>query len=85
MNPWPSAYTSYQGKQLKIWEALAREEDGTAPEPGTIVSVDRRDFTVATGRGLLQVLEVQLAGKKRMSARDFLLGMRLVPGEKLGQ
>ena len=85
MNPWPSAYTSYQGKQLKIWEALAREEEGTAPEPGTIVSVGRQDFTVATGRGLLQVLEVQLAGKKRMSARDFLLGMRLVPGEKLGQ
>ncbi len=85
MNPWPSAYTSYQGKQLKIWEALAREEEGSAPEPGTIVSVGRQDFTVATGRGLLQVLEVQLAGKKRMSARDFLLGMRLVPGEKLGQ
>lgn len=85
MNPWPSAYTSYQGKQLKIWEALAREEEGTAPEPGTIVSVGRQDFTVATGRGLLQVLEVQLAGKKRMSARDFLLGMRLAPGEKLGQ
>lgn len=85
MNPWPSAYTSYQGKQLKIWEALAREEEGTAPEPGTIVSVGRQDFTVATGRGLLQVLEVQLAGKKRMSARDFLLGMRLTPGEKLGQ
>lgn len=85
MNPWPSAYTSYQGKQLKIWEALAREEEGTAPEPGTIVSVGRQDFTVATGRGLLQVLEVQLAGKKRMSARDFLLGMRLTPGEKLGR
>ena len=85
MNPWPSAYTSYQGKQLKIWEALAREEEGTAPEPGTIVSVGRQDFTVATGRGLLQVLEVQLAGKQRMSARDFLLGMRLTPGEKLGQ
>lgn len=85
MNPWPSAYTSYQGKQLKIWEALAREEEGSALEPGTIVSVGRQDFTVATGRGLLQVLEVQLAGKKRMSARDFLLGMRLAPGEKLGQ
>lgn len=85
MNPWPSAYTSYQGKQLKIWEALAREEEGSVPEPGIIVSVGRQDFTVATGRGLLQVLEVQLAGKKRMSARDFLLGMRLAPGEKLGQ
>lgn len=85
MNPWPSAYTSYQGKQLKIWEALAREEEGTALEPGTIVSVGRQDFAVATGRGLLQVLEVQLEGRKRMSARDFMLGTRLTQGEKLGQ
>ncbi len=83
MNPWPSAYTFYQGKQLKIWDALA-QEDVSDTEPGTIVSVDRQDFTVATGRGSLRALEVQLEGKKRMSAHDFLLGVRLTPGEKLG-
>lgn len=84
MNPWPSAYTFYQGKQLKIWDALACEEDVSATEPGTIAAVDRQDFTVATGRGSLKALEVQLEGKKRMSAHDFLLGVRLAPGEKLG-
>lgn len=84
MNPWPSAYTSYQGKQLKIWNALAQEEDVSALEPGTITSVGRQDFTVITGQGLLKVLEVQLEGKKRMSAHDFLLGVHLAQGEKLG-
>ncbi len=90
MNPWPSAYTSYQGKQLKIWDAMAledmpaREEDTPALEPGTITTVARQDFLVSTGQGLLKVLEVQLEGKKRMSAHDFLLGVRLAAGEKLG-
>ncbi len=83
MNPWPSAYTSYQGKQLKIWDAAALEEETTL-EPGTVAAVGRQDFTVAAGRGLLRVQELQLEGKKRMSAHDFLLGVHLTPGEKLG-
>lgn len=83
MNPWPSAYTSYQGKQLKIWNALA-QEDMSALEPGTIASMGKQDFTVTTGQGLLRVLEIQLEGKKRMSAHDFMLGVHLTPGEKLG-
>lgn len=84
MIPWPSAYTFYQGKQLKIWDAIAQEGNAPAMEPGTIAAVGKQDFTVVTGQGLLQVLEVQLEGKKRMSAHDFLLGLRLTPGEKLG-
>lgn len=83
MNPWPSAYTSYQGKQLKIWDAAALEEETTL-EPGTVAAVGRQDFTVAAGRGLLRIQELQLEGKKRMSAHDFLLGVHLAPGEKLG-
>lgn len=83
MNPWPSAYTFYQGKQLKIWDAAALEEE-TALESGTVAAVGRQDFTVAAGGGLLRVRELQLEGKKRMSAHDFLLGLHLAPGEKLG-
>lgn len=83
MNPWPSAYTFYQGKQLKIWDAAALEEE-TALEPGTVAAVGRQDFTVAAGGGLLRVRELQLEGKKRMSAHDFLLGVHLAPEEKLG-
>lgn len=84
MTPWPSAYTFFRGKQMKIWEAAALEGDVSGLDAGTVSAVGKEDFTVATGRGFLQIRELQLEGKKRMSAHDFLLGMRVTPGEKLG-
>lgn len=84
MTPWPSAYTLFRGKQMKIWEAAALEGDVSGLAAGTVSAVGKEDFTVATGRGFLQIRELQLEGKKRMSAHDFLLGMRVTPGEKLG-
>lgn len=83
MAPWPSAYTSYQGKQLKIWDAVA-EEGAPDVEPGTVVTVGKQDFAVAAGQGILLIRELQLEGKKRMSARDFLLGVRIASGDRLG-
>ena len=53
-------------------------------EPGTVAAVGKQDFTVATGQGILRIRELQLEGKKRMSAHDFLLGVRIAPGDKLG-
>lgn len=84
MTPWPSAYTFFRGKQMKIWEAAALEGDVSGLAAGTVSAVGKEDFTVVTGRGFLQIRELQLEGKKRMSAHDFLLGMRVTPGEKLG-
>lgn len=85
MTPWPSAYTNYGGKQLKIWRA---EPDLTAETvghvPGEILRIDKDSFTVTAGGGALRILELQLEGKKRMPAHDFLLGIRLQPGEVLG-
>lgn len=84
MTPWPSAYTGYKGKQLKIWRALPdMGQDAAGHEPGEILRVERDSVTVAAGRGTLKLLELQLEGKKRMSAHDFLLGVRLQPGEIL--
>ena len=108
MNPWPSAFTTYKEKQLKIWEAWAenqaeglekekqpdsREEEkqpGKAqttkqPSPGTVLSVAKDHFSVATGKGTLAIYSLQLEGKKRMSTHDFLLGVHLQPGEKFGE
>lgn len=84
MTPWPSAYTFFRGKQMKIWEAAALEGDVSGLAAGTVSAVGKEDFTVVTGQGFLQIRELQLEGKKRMSAHDFLLGMRVAPGEKLG-
>ena len=84
MNPWPSAYTSLNGKQLKIWAAKACDEKNDAPS-GTVLYVDKDSFTVSCGGSALRILELQLEGKKRMGAGDFLRGVSINPGDRLGQ
>lgn len=76
LNPWPSAYSYYEGKILKIWraEVLAQEFEGV---PGTIVKVERDTFLVKTGKGTLAVKELQPEGKKRMDTAAFLRGYEL--------
>lgn len=81
LNPWPSAYTFYKGKQLKIWETLV-EDTQTDLEPGTIAEVTKTAIKVACKEGILNILSLQLEGKKRMSTHDFLLGVKVQPGEK---
>ena len=53
--------------------------------PGAVGNVFRVGVRVGEGQGALRILELQLEGKKRMSAHDFLLGVRVTPGERLGQ
>ncbi|MBR5248488.1 MAG: methionyl-tRNA formyltransferase [Lachnospiraceae bacterium] len=86
MNPWPSAFTTYHGKQLKIWEAVAEETEAEngSQDCGKILQVLKDSVVIATGKGILKIYSMQLEGKKRMSAHDFLLGVRMQPGERLG-
>jgi methionyl-tRNA formyltransferase len=84
LNSWPSAYTLFRGKQLKIWEAEVVDEIQADAEPGTVIAVDKQSITVAAGEGGLQILELQIEGKKRMACKDFLLGYPVSVGEKLG-
>lgn len=93
LNSWPSAYTGYKGKMLKIWEAEVRKNDSgmegdkTAAEagqtPGTVLKVGKDFIDVVCGRDLLRIREIQPEGKKRMSVKDFLLGYELKPGMRL--
>lgn len=82
LNPWPSAYTSLQGKTLKIWKASVEEGALGIQPPGTIMEVGKVAWKVQTGQGLLVLEEVQLEGKKRMAAADFLRGFPLEAGQK---
>ena len=84
LNPWPSAYTSLAGKTLKIWSAQVSDRQ-TEAQPGTVVLVEKDRFGVQTGEGVLICTEVQLEGKKRMSAADFLRGNALTTGSRLGE
>ena len=85
MNPWPSAYTTYHGKQLKIWEAVAEEQAPKEASCGKILAVNKDSVVIGTGKGILKIYSLQLEGKKRMSAHDFLLGVRMQAGEVLGE
>ena len=81
LTPWPSAYSNWNGKQMKIWDAEIT--DGNTEEtPGTIVKVEKDAFYVQTGNGLLKVCELQIPGKKRMDAGAFLRGYQVKAGEK---
>jgi len=83
LNPWPSAYTGFEGKTLKLWKTAA-EPKQYAESPGTVVAVGRDSITVATGKGGLVIKELQLEGKKRMSTEDFLRGNKVTEGMVFG-
>lgn len=69
-NSWPIAETLYRGQTLRVWRAEALDQT-TAAEPGRVL--DRKDaLDVATGQGILRLLEIQLPGARRITARDFL-------------
>ena len=79
--PWPGAYSKFRGKNLQIWKAAAL--DRILPISELKMEGDR--LFVGCGEGTaIELLEVQLEGKKRSSAADFIRGYRLQPGEKLG-
>jgi methionyl-tRNA formyltransferase len=75
--PWPGCYTTWRGKMLKIIEAVPIE--GEAPAPAGKVVALTSDVTpagIGTGKGILGILAIQIAGKKIMSAAEFTRGQR---------
>ena len=81
LDPHPGAYTWLDGKRLKVWSADV--VDGAGAEPGTIIAVTKKNFTVQTGSGALCVREVQPESRKRMQTAQFLQGISLQPGDVL--
>lgn len=79
LNPWPSAYTTLDGKTFKIWKANVVESDSSY-EAGVISEVTKNSLLVQTGEGQLELLEVQLEGKKRMETDAFLRGFSVEVG-----
>ena len=84
LNSWPSAYTYWNKKVVKIWKASVTDENSNE-QAGTVVKVEKDGFYVQTGNGLLKVLELQIPGKKRMDAGAFLRGYTIEPGEVFHQ
>ena len=85
LNPWPSAFTSLNGKGLKIWKSqVVTENAGQEKAPGCVLAAGAEGLDVQTGDGVLRITELQLEGKKRMAAGDFLRGHGIPAGTVLG-
>jgi methionyl-tRNA formyltransferase len=82
LSPWPGAYTHAGQERWTIWKARALDDPTTA-EPGTAVAVTKEAIHIATGRGLLAILELQPANSRRMTVQQYLAGHRLTPGFRL--
>lgn len=82
--PWPGAYTYFRGQMFHIWKSRPAAESTSAP-PGQLVP-ERKRLLIASGAGtMLEVLEVQVEGRKRMPVDPFLNGQRLNENEILGE
>ena len=83
MRPWPSAYSSWQGKQFKVLRAQVGFLNTGSKQPNGAVVVDRNHTYVQCGDGMLQLLEVQLEGKRAMPADVFTRGQPAFTTAKL--
>lgn len=82
--PWPGATTTWSGTPLKIWRAAVGGIRPGEAAAGCVVRVDAAGIAVATGDGTVLIQEVQLSGKRRTRAQDFLAGHPMHVGDKLG-
>jgi methionyl-tRNA formyltransferase len=82
-DPWPGTFTTWKGQRLKVLRAHPRSQRDGDGQPGLVVA-HNDGFAVVTGDGLLEVLEVQLAGKKPMAAALFARGQRYLIDSVLG-
>lgn len=82
LSPWPGCASRLNGRQLKLWKTRVNGADSSFG-PGSICEVKPDALCVQTGEGVLEILELQLEGKKRMDAATFLRGYKVEPGTAL--
>lgn len=80
LNSWPVAWSMKDGKNYKFWRTKV-ENSNSDKASGTVVELRKNSFCIATGEGLLEVLEIQPPSKKRMSAGDLLRGHGVAVGD----
>ncbi len=84
LNPWPVAYTSHNGKTVRIWATrLAPECQVRSAVPGQVIELTEAGPIIATGSGAVLLLEVQPESKRRMSGAAYANGYALQAGDKL--
>lgn len=79
-NPWPSAYTFYEGNRMRIWKARVIKNTNSGTIPGKIIDVSKVGIKVETGEGELQIEEVQFDGGKRLTVEQYTAGNEIKVG-----
>ncbi len=86
LDPWPGAFTYLGSKILKIWRVKKTElPDPKDSVPGCVLQSCGNKLLVKTGKGVIEIVELQLQGSRRMKASDFLRGRPVLPGTALGK
>ena len=80
LQPWPGAFTAFRGQALHVWRSRAVSSSGAA---GRVLGL--RPLVIGAGEGALEVVELQLEGRKRLPAADFVNGQRVRENELLGE
>lgn len=84
LNPWPVAYTIFRKERLQVFRSLPEEGGSSFTTPGAFLGLSRNGLRVQCGEGtVLELLEMQLPAKKRVSGREFASGARIALGESL--
>ena len=83
LSPWPGAYTFLGHDRWNIWNTVANPTR-SHEQPGTIIAVTKQSIQVATGEGMLEIVEIQTANSRRMNASQFLAGHHVGVGARLG-
>src|SRR5215472_15213177 len=83
LSPWPGTYSTFRGKVLQVWKAAVVSTPQSALEPGTLLGAGGKPLVCCGDGSVLELIEVQLEGRRRIPGRDFLNGIRLAPLEKL--
>jgi len=83
LSPYPRAYTMYRGSEMKICYArIESSHSDSDVKPGTILKADKTgELHIATGRGVISIVELQPECKRRMTSAEFLRGHSVQPGE----
>jgi len=82
LQPWPGAYTTFRGQKLHIWKSRPQLRPEVHPAPGALLTL--KPPAVCCGEGVLELIEVQMEGRKRIAAADFVNGQRLTENDILG-
>jgi len=83
LRPWPGAFTSFRGKNVHIWSAARDRQTASNAVPAGALSAEKGRLFIGCGAATrLEALELQIEGRKRLAARDFINGLKLQPGER---